>query len=424
MGFATVRQERTWASDDIALLRVAAEIFANVLERRRVEARLEDSQRLESIGRLAAGVAHDLNNMLTPILNYSELLLDELQAADVPRSWITQIAAAAKRSRDLVRQLLAFSRKQLLDLKPVDLRKIVRDLEALLRRTIREDVELKVVVSAQPCRIRADIGQIAHILMHLAVNAQDAMHGGGALHVEVGPVELDAESLPDDVEASPGPYARLAVSDTGCGMDERTRSHVFEPFFTTKAQGEGTGMGLPSVYGIVKQHGGFISLSSQPGRGTRFEVYLPRVTSPPTPLPIAIDQPGPMFAPGTTVMVVEDDDMVRGLVVALLVRNGCTVLSSRSGKECLELLKGREGEIDLLLTDVIMPGMNGRQLFVELVRRLAALQADPGLRVLYMTGYADSAVADLGVLEEGSGFIQKPFSLDVLLAKIREVLGR
>lgn len=424
LGLSTAVQERTWSADDIGLLRVAAETFANVLERRRVELRLQDSQRLEAIGRLAAGVAHDFNNMLTPILGYAELLANELPESEPPHAWVGQIAIAARRSRDLVRQLLAFSRKQLLELKPVDVGTIVTGLEPLLRRAIREDVELEIDVSPQPCRIRADVGQIEQIVMNLAVNAQDAMPGGGTLRIEAGPVDLDASSVPDDADVQPGPFARLAVSDTGCGMDERTRSHVFEPFFTTKRPGEGTGLGLSTVHGIVKQHGGAISLASEPGRGTRFEIYLPAVTAPPTPLPIGLEADQGAFEPGTTVMVVEDDEMVRDLVAALLARNGCTALSARSASEALELLERPDVRIDLLLTDLIMPGMNGRQLYAEVVRRVAGRQAGPIPRVLYMSGYTDSVAADLGVLEKDAGLIQKPFSLEALLAKVRAALGR
>jgi PAS domain S-box-containing protein len=418
LGLDVVREERSWSEDDLSLLRVAGEIFASGLERRRVEDQLREAQKLESVGRLAAGVAHDFNNMLTPILGFAELLLDEVGQRGESRDSVAQIIRAAERSRDLVRQLLAFSRKQILDLRPLELSAVVLGMQALLRRTIREDIELKVIVDDLPCRVRADSGQLEQIVMNLCVNAQDAMPRGGTILIETARVELDASYCDSHPQVRPGPHVMLSLTDTGLGMDERTRAHIFEPFFTTKPRGVGTGLGLATVYGIVRQHGGSIWLYSEPGKGSTFKIYLPAIDAP-APQAAAGGSPVPALAGPATVMLVEDDEMVRNLVRTILTRAGCSVIAAASGTECLRALEAHPGPLHLLLTDVIMQDMNGRELYEAVQRR----RAGAPVKVLFMSGYTHNVIAHHGVLEEGVAFIQKPFSVERLLEKVREVLG-
>ncbi|MCU0290892.1 MAG: PAS domain S-box protein [Thermoanaerobaculaceae bacterium] len=413
-----------WFESTVTILRDEHGVFAGMIlasrdisDRKRVEEQLREAQKLESVGRLAAGIAHDFNNMLTPILGYAEMLLLGLGAHDERRAGVEQIMKAAERSRDLTQQLLAFSRKQVLDLRVVDLREVVSGLEGLLRRTLRENVELRILDSQESCPIRADIGQIGQIVLNLAVNAQDAMPDGGTLSIETARVVLDETTCARHLGATPGLHALLTVTDTGHGMDPDTRSRVFEPFFTTKEQGKGTGLGLATVYGIVRQHGGTIWLHSEPQQGTTFEIYLPLVDgAEPAPLTAMPRDPTPPRRSGT-VMVVEDDAMVRRLVSEILAGSGCSVLSAGSPDECLERLADHDGPLHLLVTDVIMPGLNGRELFAEVARRY------PGIKVLYISGYTRNVIAHHGVLEEGINFLQKPFSVDALLARVSVLLG-
>ncbi|MCP4573566.1 MAG: PAS domain S-box protein [bacterium] len=398
----------TFTALDITARREAEE------ENKRLEAQYYQAQKVESIGRLAGGVAHDLNNLLFPILGYSDLLMEDGGLNEEQLDGVQQIHEAGIRSRNLVRQLLAFSRKQALEYKALDLNATLKDFESLLRRTVREDVVIGIRTRDGLPLVMADAGQIEQVLMNLVVNAQDAMPDGGELSLETDLVQLDEDYLADQPGAEPGPYAALIVSDTGCGMGEETRQHIFEPFFSTKGE-LGTGLGLATVYGIVKQHGGNIWVYSEPGSGTTFKVYLP--ASPATQADPGEQRSGPTTLKGSeTVLVVEDNQIVRELACSILQRNDYKVLSAESGAEACELMSDAQEPVHLLLTDVVMPETNGKEVYQQLVERI------PGLRVLYMSGYTDDVIADRGVLQEGVSFIQKPFTVQALCAKVREVL--
>lgn len=417
-GLDSVRQVRSWNDDDMSLLRTVGEILGGALERTRAEEQIRELQKLESIGLLAAGVAHDLNNMLTPVIGYAELLDRGLGPAPDLQAHAREITRAGKRSRDLVQQLLAFSRRQTLSMQTVDLRQIVTGVEQLLRRTLRENIGIEVVLPGYPCPVRADVGQIEQIVMNLAVNAQDAMPQGGHLSIEAEVVDVDEAYAASHAHHSVGPHVLLSVSDTGVGMDEDTKSHAFEPFFTTKERGYGTGLGLATVYGIVKQHGGSIWLYSEPNRGTACKVYLPAADAAaiePTTKPV-VDRAA--ISRQETVMVVEDNDMVRDLVARILAHVGCTVLVAGSGRECLETLGRHEGPLHLLLTDVVMPDLDGWELFTRVAQQY------PDAKAVFMSGYTHNVIAHHGVLEEGIHFIQKPFSVATLLDKLSEVLDQ
>lgn len=384
------------------------------LEKARHEEQYQQVQKMESIGRLAGGVAHDLNNLLCPILSFSGQLLDNLDPEDVRREDVDQILFAGLRARDLVRQLLAFSRKQTLEYKPVDMNTAVIDFEKLLRRTIREDVRIRVVVSPGTCMIMADIGQIEQVIMNLAVNAQDAMPEGGCLTIETASVDLDQQYASSHSEVKPGAYVMLAISDTGAGIDDETGKLLFEPFFSTKGE-RGTGLGLATVHGIVKQHGGNISFYSELGVGTTFKVYLPVAESirfEEKTVRKSIDS----LHGSEIVLLVEDNVQVLNLAHAILKKFGYTVLAAENGTEALTKLAAHDGPVDLLLTDVVMPGMNGKELFARVAERFA------DLKVLYMSGYSSELIAHRGVLDEGIAFIQKPFTVQLLATRVREVL--
>lgn len=385
-------------------------------EQRKLHAQLQQVQKIESVGRLAAGVAHDFNNMLSPILGYAELLIDELPTGDECYGYALEIKNAAERSRNLVRQLLAFSRKQVLRLDPLDLRDIVSGMQPLLKRTLREDIELLIDLEEARCPVRADAGQVEQILMNLAVNAQDAMPDGGALSIAVRLAVQEASHPRFHLELSPGDYVLLEVKDTGQGMDAATAEQAFEPFFSTKGKG-GTGLGLSTVYGIVTQHGGTVLMDTRPGQGAVFSLYFPREAE----AVAAVAEPKEervVVAGDETVLVAEDNEVVRNMTVSVLARQGYRVYSGASGEEALKILEGYGGKVDLLLTDVVMPGMNGRELYTRVSERY------PGIRVLYMSGYSDDVIAHHGVLEEGIHFIQKPFTIEGLTGKVRDVLDR
>ncbi len=390
-------------------------VTRDITRQRELEERFQQAQRLESVGRLAAGVAHDLNNLLSPVLGYAEILMEDLSDPE-PLGKVREIVKAAQGSRDLIRQLLAFGRKQILEVTVVDLREVVRETVGLLRRTLRENIALEIHLAASPCAVTADRGQLAQVLTNLAVNAEDAMPDGGTLTIEVGVTRLDEAYCKEHTGAQPGEHAMLAVSDTGLGMDDEIRAHIFEPFFTTKNE-KGTGLGLATVYGIVKQHGGNIWVYTEPVRGTTFKVYLPATEAaaqerPAKPAPAAETSPG-----GETVLVVEDNEMVRNLASAVLRRQGYTVLSAAEGRRAMDLLAAHAGPVHLLLTDVVMPDMDGR----DLSRRAAVHY--PDLKVLFMSGYTENVIARHGVLDEGVHFIQKPFSIRSLAGKVREILN-
>lgn len=396
------------------LLGVVA-IYSDITRIKELESQFQQAQKLEAVGRLAGGIAHDLNNLLTPILGYSDLMLNTMPSRDPSKSKIESILSAAEKARDLVGQLLAYSRKQTLEFKTLDLNTLIQDFEALLRKTIREDIELRLNLDPSiPC-LQADKGQLEQLLLNLAINARDAMPEHGRLTIETSDIDLDRALARSRYGLKPGRHLLLTVSDTGHGMDPETQLRIFEPFFTTKEQGKGTGLGLAMVYGIVKQHGGSIWVSSEPGHGSTFTVCLPAVEEPVSSLK---DEPRPpQETQGTeTVMVVEDNDMVRDLAAAVLEKNGYTVFSTSHGQECLHSLDRLQGKVDLLLADVIMPDMNGRELF------RTASELYPWIRVLYMSGYTDDAIGHHGVLNNGVAFIQKPFTVKALAQKVRSIL--
>jgi len=389
-------------------------IIRDVSERRELEERFRQAQKMESIGRLAGGVAHDFNNVLTVITGHIGLLRDELARDHPAQRRIETIDTAAAHAADLTRQLLAFSRKQVLAPKVLDVNDVLARVEPMLRRLIGEDVELVVARAPDLGRVEADPSQLTQIVVNLAVNARDAMPGGGTLTIETANVELGDAHADRHAETRPGRYVMLAVSDTGIGMDEETRSHVFEPFFTTKGPGEGTGLGLATVYGIVKQSNGAVGVYSEPGHGTTFRIYLPRVEKAPA-APVAV-RPGRALAGAETVLLVEDNAMVRALTCEVLQSHGYTVLEARNGVDALDITQRYHGVIHVLVTDVVMPEMGGR----ELAARLAA--ARPTLKVVYMSGYSAEAIAHHGVLGEHEAFLSKPHEPKDLLQKVRDIL--
>ncbi len=382
-----------------------------------LEQRYLQAQKMEAVGRLAGGIAHDFNNLLTAITGYTELLLDDASLGGPGNADLNEIAKAAGRAAALTNQLLAFSRKQILRPKMLDLNVLVRDLENMLHRLIGEDIALRTDLAPHVGKVRADPGQIEQVIMNLVVNARDAMPDGGELVLATADVDLDAAFVREHPGSLPGWYVMLSVADTGLGMDEQVLSHLFEPFFTTKEQGKGTGLGLATVYGIVKQSDGYIWPSSELGKGTTFEVYLPRVTgkddgsddkSEAESLPVGQE----------TILLVEDDDMVRGLACRVLERQGYTVLAADHPDHALQLSEEYSGPIDLLISDVIMPGMSGREM-ADLVSA-----RHPEIDVLYISGYMDDTIFHRGVRDPGTAFLPKPFTPAMLTHKVREVLDR
>ena len=399
-------------------------VTRDIAERKRAEeekAALQEqfrqSQKMEAIGQLAGGVAHDFNNLLTVIKGYSQLSMMELKEGDPLKPNIEEVQKAADRAAGLTRQLLAFSRRQILEMKVLDLNTILRDLDKMLRRIIGEDIEMVTLLADDLGTVKADPGQIEQVIMNLAVNARDAMQKGGKLTIETANVELDEHYARNHVAVTPGRYAMLSVSDTGVGMTPEVRDRVFEPFFTTKGRDKGTGLGLSTVYGIVKQSGGNIWVYSEPGKGTTFKIYLPRVDEPLEEAREKVVQKE-IAGRGETILVVEDEEKVRQLTVQILTKNGYTVLEAPQGDEASYICKQHKGPIHLMVMDVVMPGMNGR----ELAKSLASYH--PEMKVLYMSGYTDNAIVHHGILERGLNFIQKPFTMDGLLGKIREVLDK
>ncbi len=387
---------------------------------RRSEAQLRQAQKMEAIGRLAGGVAHDFNNMLTVILSYTQIVRQthETEAGCVQE--LDQIIAAAERAAGLTRQLLAFSRQQVMQPALLDLAAVVRGMEGMMRRLMGEDIALHTSHAPDLGRVMADPGQIEQVLLNLVVNARDAMPNGGTLTLETSNVLLEGPLVTAHATLPPGPYVMLAVSDTGVGMDATTQARLFEPFFTTKPMGKGTGLGLSTCYGIVKQSGGDISVYSEPGRGTTFKIYLPRASGEEATASAgaAGDQiPVPEAAgPGKTILLVEDEGLVRSAAERILRSQGYTVLVARDPGEAMLLCEARDGPIHLLVTDVVMPGMNGRELAERVVR------LKPGTAVLFVSGYTDNAIVHHGVLDPGVWFLPKPFTPEALTRKVREVL--
>ncbi len=391
--------------------------FAQLIERERLEGQFHQSQKMEAIGQLAGGIAHDFNNLLTVILGYCNLLLGVLPTQDPSRSNIEEIQIAGQRATALTKQLLLFSRKQALEFKVVDLNEIVGNVERMLRRLIGEDIKLQTVLDPELGRVKGDPSQLEQVILNLAVNARDAMPQGGRLIIETANVDLDETYARRHFQIPPGSYVMLALSDTGKGMDPETLQHCFEPFFTTKPVGQGTGLGLATVYGIVKQSEGGVWVYSESGMGTTFKIFLPKVEG---DLPDEEFRRVPETAPTgkETVLVVEDDAMIRSVVAKNLRVKGYTVLEAMDDQDALRMGRDHRGTIHLLLTDVVMPGMSGREVAAMLKK------TRPDLRVLYMSGYTNEAIVRHGGIEPDVDFLQKPFRMDALASKIREILDR
>lgn len=413
-----------WVSDTAVVVPGSDEhplmegIIVDITERKALENQLQQARRMEAVGRLAGGIAHDFNNLLTIIKGYVELATNRNVRQPELRSDLQHIGDASERASTLVRQLLAFSRKQVLKPKVLDLNSIVLNLDKLLRRLLAEVIDMKTMVGKDIGAVKADPSQIEQVIMNLVVNARDAMPNGGRLLIETANVELDTAYAQDHATVRPGRYVMLAVTDTGIGMDADTVAHIFEPFYTTKGSGSGTGLGLSTVYGIVKQSGGYIWVYSEPGKGTTFKVYLPRVDD-------RVEVSSTMEAPSAaarngkeTILLVEDEPGVRELTNMVLSRRGYSVLEALNPQDAERLAENHGSEIHLLLTDVVMPGISGRELAKKLTAR------HPNLRVLYMSGYTYNVIAEDGTLEDGLSFLQKPFTPQILAQKVRETLDR
>jgi signal transduction histidine kinase/ActR/RegA family two-component response regulator len=389
-------------------------LTTDVTEARKIETQYRHSQKMEAIGRLAGSVAHDFNNVLSVILGYTSILLDDLTPPSPMRTDIEAIRQAAERASQLTRQLLTFSRQQSLKLRVTSLNDVVSESESMLHRLLGEDIELVTHLDREVFNIKADSGQLDQVIMNLAVNARDAMPTGGQLTIETENVVLDESYATGHFGVIPGRYVMLAISDNGAGMNQETQARMFEPFFTTKGPGKGTGLGLATVFGIVRQSGGNIWVYSEPGHGTTFRIYFPAVDGE----LVSAQQPiAPAVLDGNeTVLLVEDQDDVRGVAKHILVRHGYHVLEARNGDEAMSACEQYRGVIDLLLTDVVMPHINGR----ELANRL--LKMRPGMKVLYMSGYTENAVIRHGVLDAGIEYLQKPFLPEQLVRRVREAV--
>ncbi len=411
-----IRDER---GDLIAIEGIARDITDQMREReqmRLIEHQLTLSTRLESVGRLAGGIAHDFNNILTTILGYAELLMDRVGETDPSHRLMREIHKAGSRATALTQQLLAFSRRQLLQPRVLDLNAEVADVRGMLERVLGEDIEIVERLHPELGRIRADPTQIEQVLLNLVVNSRDAMPRGGTVTIETDNVILDEDYARRHIAVSPGPYVRLTVSDTGVGMDREVQSHIFEPFFTTKEKGKGTGLGLSTVYGVVKQSGGNVWVYSEPGQGSTFKVYLPRVTETGEPVPPAVAAELPARGGRETILLVEDEAGVRELAQEILAGLGYRVLTARDGQDALEVAAAHPEPIQLMVTDVVMPRLSGR----ALADRMHPLR--PDTRVLFMSGYTEDAIIQHGLLVSGIAFLEKPFTPARLGAKVREVL--
>ena len=390
-------------------------VLRNISERKQLEEHLRETQKMEAVGQLAGGVAHDFNNMLTIITGHGDLLVETTSLNEDQHQSIEQIRLAAKRAANLTTKLLAFSRRQMLRPKVLDLNAVVASMEQMLRPLLGVDIDLVTLLNSSLGHVKADPSQLEQVIINLAMNAQDAMPEGGRLTFETANVELDEAQAKQHLEARVGRHVMLVVSDTGVGMDAKTQAHIFEPFFTTKPKDKGTGLGLSTVYGIVKQSGGFISVESTPGRGTSFKIYLPQVEA-----PLDTDQsetpPTSMPHGSETVLIAEDEPGVLTLVCETLRTHGYTVLEARNGKEALAMGRQYQGTIHLLLTDVVMPQMNGR----EVSERLLLMR--PDVKVIYMSGYTDDAVLRHGVVANGVNFLPKPFTPGAVVRTVRKTL--
>jgi PAS domain S-box-containing protein len=410
-----VHDESIYLRDDEGEVDRVEGFLVDISERKTLESSLLQTQKMEAVGQLAGGVAHDFNNLMSAVVGFGELVLGRQEKTDPTRAHVEQIVRAGERAAALTNQLLAFSRQQILQPRILDLNEVVADSEKLLRRLIGEDIALSCVLDPDLEPVLADPFQLEQVVVNLAVNARDAMPTGGKLTIETSNVELDAGHAASHFDVEPGPYVLVAVSDTGLGMDAETQARIFEPFFTTKSEGKGTGLGLATVFGIAKQSGGDVSVYSEPGRGTTFRLYLPRAER---KAGEAERSPKPKQRPGgwETVLLVEDDELVRNVERQVLEECGYVVLEAGDPRQALEIVASHDRPIHLLLTDVVMPGMSGR----ELVERLGTLR--PEVKVLYSSGYADDSVVRHGVLEAEVAFLPKPFTLAGLAGKVREVL--
>jgi two-component system, cell cycle sensor histidine kinase and response regulator CckA len=384
-------------------------------EKRRLQEQLVQAQKMEAVGQLAGGIAHDFNNLLTAITGYSELLLGELPPEDLRRSHAEEIRKAGERAASLTQQLLAFSRRQVLEPKVLDVNVVVSDIERMLRRLIGEHIELKTRKTPDVWKVKADPGQIEQAILNLVLNARDAMPSGGTLAIETSNAELDQEFARSHVPTQPGSYVMVAVSDTGVGISDDVKARLFEPFFTTKERGKGTGLGLSTTYGIIKQSGGYLWCDSEVGRGTTFQVLLPRVEEPVSEV-VERKTPPPIHPGDETVLLVEDEPEVRSLVQRILKTQGYTVVTAANPDEALAIAREFRGPIQLMVTDVVMPGMSG----LQLAERLNPTR--PDMKVLFVSGYTNDAIGHQGVLDPGTAFLQKPFTPNALARKVREVL--
>jgi two-component system, cell cycle sensor histidine kinase and response regulator CckA len=391
-------------------------ICTDITERKKLEAQLQQAQKMEAIGTLTGGIAHDFNNLLAVIIGNTELLEEQIQKGHYQADYLDEIKSAGQRAVNLVHQLLAFSRKQIIKPKLIDFNTILKDFEKMLGRIIGEDILLKIIPSTGLWLVHIDPGQVEQVIMNLAVNARDAMPGGGNLVIKTENVELEAGRFHDhDVKNLPGPYVMVTVSDTGIGMDAETRKRAFEPFFTTKEKGRGTGLGLSTVYGIVKQNGGYIWNYSEPGQGTTIKIYLPKGKQDTAEFK-SVETVEGLFEGVETILVVEDDHSIRKLSRAILERYGYKVLDAKDGREALRIAREYEGAIQLVLTDVVMPEMNG----AELVKHLIRLK--PDLKFIYMSGYSEDTISFRGLSNSDFDLIEKPFSTKSLVGKVRKVL--
>jgi two-component system, cell cycle sensor histidine kinase and response regulator CckA len=398
-----------------AIIRDLSEREESEAERQALMVQLAQAQKMESVGRLAGGIAHDFNNLLTPVLGYAEMLQFSLPTGSRDHERARNIYQAAERAKTLTQQLLSFGRKQILDMKTIDINEVIGSFYDILRRTIREDIAIHLNLTGDLLGIRADHNQIDQILMNLAINAQDAIEGNGVITIETAPITLDSEYLRQHAEVAAGDYLMLAVTDSGCGMDQTTLSRIFEPFFTTKSVGHGSGLGLATVYGLVRQHDGHIWVYSEQDEGSVFKIYFPVVSDLPTPTPAKVARPIAVDARGRTILLVEDNEMVRRLAQDLLESLGAEIIVCEGPKQALLLSVGKQ--IDLLLTDVVMPELNGPQLHRKL------LGSHPSLKVLYMSGYTNNASAHQGLFDESCNFIQKPFAVEHLAKMVEAALN-
>jgi nitrogen-specific signal transduction histidine kinase/ActR/RegA family two-component response regulator len=391
-------------------------VLRDITEHKRLQAQFLQSQKMEAIGLLAGGVAHDFNNLLTVIKGYAEVLAEDIDPGDPKRCDVEQILKAGNQAASLTSQLLAFSRKQILQPEILDLNATIRQMSSMLRRLIGEDIDLVTIAHPELGSVNADPVQIQQILMNLAVNARDAMPQGGKLTIEMANAHFDEAYVREHPQTMDGPYVMLAISDNGIGMDAATQARLFEPFFTTKGKGKGTGLGLSTIYGIVKQSGGFIWVYSEQGKGSTFKIYFPRVEgqSPTATIESNVQH---KLNVSETVFVVEDEPSVRALTSRILQSRGYAVLEASNGKLALDIAQKHSGEIHMVITDVVMPEMGGKAL-------VSQLKMDrPDIKVLFVSGYADNAIVHHGILDSGIEFLQKPFSSENLLRKVREVLN-